>query len=122
MQLRGPGQFSLRVIQESEVQADLFSICQIQDEITVGHKVKIEPAWVNKAARQDSINFCFADGALGLKVALWVCFCFFKTVRSDQIKGVWFKQTWTQRGVPSITQTCCVFVSIYLTKHPKDFM
>lgn len=68
MKLRGSGRFSFRVIQESEVQADLFCICQIQDEITVGHKVKIEPAWVNKAARQDSINFCSADGALGLKL------------------------------------------------------
>lgn len=50
----------------------------------VGHKVTIDPARVNKAARQDSINFCCADGTLGLRVAL--LFYFFKTreVRLDE--------------------------------------
>lgn len=110
------GTLGFRVIQESEPQTDSFSSCQIQDEIMVGYKVKIEPAWVNKAARQDSINFCSAGGTLGLKVALDFFFPR-NTVRSDWIKAVWLKQTWAQRGVPSTTQTCCVLVSDYLIKH-----
>lgn len=52
------GTFGFRLIQESELQSDSFRSCQIQDEIMVGHKVKIEPVWVNKAARRDWINFC----------------------------------------------------------------
>lgn len=52
------GTFGFRLIQESELQSDSFKSCQIQDEIVVGHRVKIEPVWVNKAARQDWINFC----------------------------------------------------------------
>lgn len=110
------GTFGFRVIQESELQTDLFSSCQIQDEIMVGHKVKIEPAWVNKAARRDSINFCSAGGALGSRL-LSIFFLSVNSVRSNWITAVWFKQTWAQRGVPYRTQTFCV--SNYLIKHLK---